>query len=90
MTVGKGLRVFFVKGIHFNFGGDDMPRMPAHLKNEWAFFLDERGRKKYNELCRNCERVCKQSFRSIIVKCPKYISKRRMERYEKSNEQGSQ
>ena len=32
-----------------------MPRMPKYLKREWAFFLDERGRKKYNELCRKCE-----------------------------------
>ncbi len=29
-----------------------MPRMPKYRKEEWAFFLDERGRKKYNELCR--------------------------------------
>ena len=28
-----------------------MPRMPKYLKREWAFLLDERGRKKYNELC---------------------------------------
>lgn len=28
------------------------PRMPKYLKREWAFFLDERGRKKYNELMR--------------------------------------
>ena len=27
-----------------------MPSMPKYLKREWAFFLDERGRKKYNEL----------------------------------------
>ena len=27
-----------------------MPCMPKYLKREWAFFLDERGRKKYNEL----------------------------------------
>ena len=39
-----------------------MPRMPKYLKREWAFFLDERGRKKYNELCRKCERSCKQSL----------------------------
>ena len=32
-----------------------MPRMPKYLKREWAFFLDERGRKKYNALCRKCE-----------------------------------
>ena len=26
-----------------------MPRMPKYLKEEWAFFLDERGRKKYSK-----------------------------------------
>ena len=44
-----------------------MPRMPKYLKEEWAFFLDERGRKKYNELCRKCERSCKQSFRAVVI-----------------------
>ena len=44
-----------------------MPRMPKYLKEEWAFFLDERGRKKYNELCRKCERSCKQSFRATVI-----------------------
>ena len=44
-----------------------MPRMPKYLKREWAFFLDERGRKKYNELCRKCERSCKQSFRATVI-----------------------
>ncbi|NCE82415.1 hypothetical protein D1156_15775 [Neglecta sp. X58] len=46
-------------------------------KREWAFFLDERGRKKYNELCRKCERSCKQSFRATVIQCPHYLSKRR-------------
>ena len=27
-----------------------MPRMPNYLKREWAFFLDERGRKKYSHI----------------------------------------
>ena len=54
-----------------------MPRMPKYLKREWAFFLDERGRKKYNELCRKCERSCKQSFRATVIQCPHYLSKRR-------------
>ena len=49
-----------------------MPRMPKYLKEEWAFFLDERGRKKYNELCRKCERSCKQSFRATVIHCPHY------------------
>ena len=54
-----------------------MPRMPKYLKEELAFFLDERGRKKYNELCRKCERSCKQSFRAAVIQCPHYLSKRR-------------
>ena len=54
-----------------------MPRMPKYLKEELAFFLDERGRKKYNELCRKCERSCKQSFRTTVIQCPHYLSKRR-------------
>ena len=54
-----------------------IPRMPKYLKREWAFFLDACGRKKYNELCRKCERDCKQSFRAAIIRCPYYLSKRR-------------
>lgn len=54
-----------------------MPRMPKYLKEELAFFLDERGRKKYNELCRKCERSYKQSFRAAVIHCPHYLSKRR-------------
>ena len=50
-----------------------MPRMPKYLKEEWAFFLDERGRKKYNEICRKCERSCKQSFRATVIQCPHYL-----------------
>ena len=52
-----------------------MPRMPKYLKREWAFFLDERGRKKYNELCRKCERSCKQSFRADLIACPHFSRK---------------
>ena len=54
-----------------------MPRMSKKLKEEWALFLNDRGRKAYNELCRRCEHDCKQSFRTVIVKCPYYLSKRR-------------
>ena len=35
---------------------DERASMPKYLKEEWAFFLDERGRKKYCEFCKNCER----------------------------------
>ena len=58
-------------------GGDNMPRMSKKDKQEWDFYLDENGRISYNELCRNCDRECKQSFRAIIVSCPEYNSKRR-------------
>ena len=59
-----------------------MPRMPKYLKREWAFFLDGRGRKAYNELCRRCDRDCKQSFRAIVVQCPNYHSKRSVDKHE--------
>ena len=61
-------------------GGDNMPRMPKYLKEEWVFFLDSRGRKAYNDICRKCERSCKQSFRAKIVQCPIYQSKRRIDK----------
>ncbi|MDD3882758.1 MAG: hypothetical protein PHI27_10985 [Eubacteriales bacterium] len=54
-----------------------MPRMPKYLKKEWEIFLDDRGRKKYNDLCRKCERSCKQSFRVQVIECPLFSSKRR-------------
>ena len=55
----------------------DMPRMSKKRKQEWALFLNERNRITYNELCRKCSNDCKQSFRCIVVLCPKYLSKRR-------------
>lgn len=45
-------------------------------KLELSFFLNERGRVTYNDLCRKCQRTCKQSFRAVIVDCPHYLSKR--------------
>ena len=33
-------------------------------------------RSKYNDQCRRCVRECKQSYRTVIVRCPRYISKR--------------
>ena len=53
-----------------------MPRMPKYLKEEWAFFLNERNRITYNPLCRKCRRTCKQSFRAVVIDCPHYLSKR--------------
>ena len=54
-----------------------MPRMSKKRKQDWALFLNERNRITYNELCRKCSNDCKQSFRCIVVLCPKYLSKRR-------------
>ena len=45
-------------------------------KLEWAFFLDIDGRRKYNDQCRRCVHGCKQSFRTTVVSCPRYFSKR--------------
>lgn len=57
-----------------------MPRMSKQKKEEWDFFLDEYGRITYNELCRKCDRECKQSFRAVIISCPEYNSKRRKQK----------
>ena len=53
-----------------------MPRMPKKLKKELAFFLNDRERRSYNELCRKCQHECKQGFRAVIIDCPRYLSKR--------------
>lgn len=43
---------------------------------EWSFFIGENGRRQYNPLCRACVHDCKQSFRAVIIDCPRYTSKR--------------
>ena len=53
-----------------------MPRMSKKRKQELAFFLNERGRVSYNTLCRRCIHGCKQSYKTMIVECRKYFSKR--------------
>ena len=53
-----------------------MPRMSKKRKQELAFFLNERGRIAHNDTCRKCVGDCKQSFRTVIVCCPCYESKR--------------
>lgn len=56
-----------------------MPRMSKKRKQEWALFLNERNRITYNVLCRKCVNDCKQSFRVLVIECPKYLSKRKGE-----------
>lgn len=62
-----------------------MPRMPKKRKLELSFFLNERGRVTYNDLCRKCQHDCKQSFRAVIVACPRYLSKRSKQKKEDTN-----
>lgn len=45
-------------------------------KQEWDFFLDADGRRKYADVCRRCAHDCKQSFHANVVRCPAYQSKR--------------
>ena len=54
-----------------------MPRMSKRDKLEWSFFLSDSGRRKYNKLCLDCEKDCKQSFRTTLVQCPRAVWKRR-------------
>ncbi|MBE5924555.1 MAG: hypothetical protein IJ089_13395 [Clostridia bacterium] len=53
-----------------------MPRMSQKRKLELSFFLNDRGRVSYNNLCRKCQHECRQSFRAVVVDCPHYLSKR--------------
>ena len=53
-----------------------MTRMSKKRRLEWSFFLNHRNRITYNDLCRGCTHDCKQSFRAIVVLCPRYYSKR--------------
>lgn len=43
---------------------------------EWAFFLGENGRRRYNKICKGCVHPCKQSFRAVLIACPHYQSAR--------------
>ncbi|WP_368361652.1 hypothetical protein [Ruminococcus sp. RTP21484sp1_RTP21281st1_A2_RTP21281_210402] len=56
--------------------------MPSRLRgrgvevSKTLFYLNDRGRVTYNELCRKCQHGCKQSFRAVVIDCPRYLSKR--------------
>ena len=61
----------WVKGVF------SMARLSKKLKQEWYFFISPKtGRRTYNDLCRKCRNDCKQSFRTIVLCCPMYCSKR--------------
>ena len=60
----------------FSMIGGTMPRMSKKRKLELSFFLNDRGRVACNDLCRKCQHECKQSFRAVVIDCPRYLSKR--------------
>jgi hypothetical protein len=47
--------------------------MSKKRKLEWQFFLNHRNRMTYNLLCRKCAYGCKQSFRAVVMDCPRYL-----------------
>lgn len=51
-----------------------MARKEVFRKEDWVFFMDK-GKLKFNEKCQGCVHSCKQSFRAVIVRCPKYREK---------------
>ena len=52
-----------------------MARKEVFRKEDWVFFIDK-GKLKFNEKCQGCAHSCKQSFRAVIVRCPKYEAKK--------------
>lgn len=64
--------------------------MSKKRRLEWSFFLNDRNRVTYNELCRRCRHDCKQSFRAVVIECPKYLSKRSHKEAEKKRENGAE
>ena len=60
-----------------------MHRMTKKRKQERSLFLNERGRVKYNSLCRRCVHNCKQAYRVLVIECGRYLSKRSKEALEK-------
>ena len=52
-----------------------MPKMSERMKKEMAFFINDKGYIQYNQICNQCERECKQSFRAELIACPLYKKK---------------
>ena len=56
-----------------------MPR-PKKI-NDLAFFQNDRLKVQFCVMCMDCQKDCKQSFRAVIVRCPRFepvpISNRR-------------
>ncbi len=46
--------------------------MTGWATEEEPFFLDDNEKLAYCEICRSCDRECKQSFRVVSIYCPYY------------------
>ena len=53
-----------------------MPRMSKRRKRELSLFLTESGRVAHNKKCLRCTHDCKQSYRAIVIACPKFERRR--------------
>ena len=49
-----------------------MPRMSKKKRLEMSMFINSKGRIEHNRLCKACAHACKQSYKVIIIDCPKY------------------
>lgn len=41
------------------------------------FMMNEFHEVQYNEVCLECKKACKQSFKCQIVECPKFVMNRK-------------
>ena len=47
--------------------------MPRPRKvNDLALFQNDRFKVQFCEMCMDCQKDCKQSFRAVIVRCPRF------------------
>ena len=46
--------------------------MTEEEKRLWSYFINSAGIVEYYELCKRCKNECKQSFRIVAIKCPKF------------------
>jgi len=50
-----------------------MPRLSKKEKNDMQFFINpDTGKRQYNLTCQHCVFPCKQSWRAVLVHCPKF------------------
>ena len=50
-----------------------MSRMSKRKWLEMSMFINSKGRVESNRLCKACAHDCKQSYRAIIIDCPKHM-----------------